>query len=198
MTAWCDDKLEKISRWYDRQLDSWGPWYEAKLTEPWMKKYFSFRGRLNRKPYILRGILLSIIGSLVEMGILALAVLISGKVLVPILMTTLVHALFQLGLLSLAVRRLHDLGNGARGFGALNVILFLVNLLAETVKAFFGGMYPLFWTAGPGRFMLYGVMILLFVAALYLAFVYICLLFRKGTEGPNPFGADPLAPPAEE
>ena len=80
----------------------------------------------------------------------------------------------------------------------INVILFLVNLLAETVKAFFGGMYPLFWTAGPGRFMLYGVMILLFVAALYLAFVYICLLFRKGTEGPNPFGADPLAPPAEE
>ena len=46
--------------------------------------------------------------------------------------------------------------------------------------------------------MLYGVMILLFVAALYLAFVYICLLFRKGTEGPNPFGADPLAPSAEE
>lgn len=185
MTAWCDDKLEKISRWYGRQLDSWGPWYEAKLTEPWMRKYFSFRGRLNRKPYILR-------------GILALAVLISGKVLVPILMTTLVHALFQLGLLSLAVRRLHDLGNGARGFGALNVILFLSSLLSETVKAFFGGMYPLFWTAGPGRFMLYGVMILLFVAALYLAFVYICLLFRKGTEGPNPFGADPLAPPAEE
>lgn len=96
MTAWCDDKLEKISRWYDRQLDSWGPWYEAKLTEPWMRKYFSFRGRLNRKPYILRGILLSVFGSLVEMGILALAVLISGKVLVPILMTTLVHALFQL------------------------------------------------------------------------------------------------------
>lgn len=156
-----------------------------------MRKYFSFRGRLNRKPYILRGILLSIIGSLVEMGILALAVLISGKVLVPILMTTLVHALFQLGLLSLAVRRLHDLGNGARGFGALNVILFLVNLLAETVKAFFGGMYPLFWTAGPGRFMLYGVMILLLWRPCTWLLSISVFFSARERKGPTPSGLIP-------
>lgn len=45
-------------------MQNWKDRYEAKLTKPWMKKYFSYRGRLNRKPYILRSLVLSLIFNL--------------------------------------------------------------------------------------------------------------------------------------
>ena len=45
-------------------MQNWKERYEAKLTKPWMKKYFSYRGRLNRKPYILRSLVLSLIFNL--------------------------------------------------------------------------------------------------------------------------------------
>ena len=42
-------------------MQNWKERYEAKLTKPWMKKYFSYRGRLNRKPYILRSLVLALV-----------------------------------------------------------------------------------------------------------------------------------------
>ena len=45
-------------------MQNWKDRYEAKLTKPWLKKYFSYRGRLNRKPYILRSLVLSLIFNL--------------------------------------------------------------------------------------------------------------------------------------
>ncbi len=157
-----------------------------------MKKYFSYRGRLNRKPYILRSLVLALIFNLflpLVIEMLARALL-SGGIVFNIFSAVLGLA-YQVASFSLIARRLHDIDNGAESFITLSLgvgigifviglICLLLSLLPiPFIRAIMGGIITFVIGAG-------------WIFGLYIFFVLIGLLFRKGTTGPNRFGEDPL------
>ena len=112
--------------------------------------FFSYRGRLNRKPFILRGLLLSVLSSVMssvmtEMTEAASTVMHLLALLPLILMVVLSVCTFML-----IIRRWHDLGKS--GWFSLLMLIPLLNFL-----------------------------------------VLIFLWVKKGTDGPNAYGDDPLA-----
>ena len=95
-------------------MQNWKERYEAKLTKPWMKKYFSYRGRLNRKPYILRSLVLALVLNIIlplGLGMLTFA-LPSGEIVFNIFSAVL-GLVYSVASFSLVARRLHDIDNGA-------------------------------------------------------------------------------------
>lgn len=112
--------------------------------------FFTYHGRLNRKPYILRGLLVYVLVMIVNivMGVLSesdsTALLLIAILLFPVILVGCVASIM------LTIRRWHDLGQSG-WFTLLGMIPF-VNI---------------------------------FVA------IYLCV--KKGTDGPNAYGADPLA-----
>ena len=110
----------------------------------------TYQGRLNRKPYILRGLLVYVLVMIVNivMGVLSesdsTALLLIAILLFPVILVGCVASIM------LTIRRWHDLGQSG-WFTLLGMIPF-VNI---------------------------------FVA------IYLCV--KKGTDGPNAYGADPLA-----
>lgn len=106
-------------------------------------RYFSTTGRLNRKPYILRSILLSIL------AIICSALLDTATSILIIIGCIGVIACVISGIM-VTVRRLHDLNMS-------------------------GWWYLLLWIP-------------------FVNFIFsLVLLFKKGTDGPNSYGPDPLA-----
>ena len=173
-------------------MQNWKDRYEAKLTKPWMKKYFSYRGRLNRKPYILRSLVLSLALNVIlplGLGMITFA-LPSGEIVFNIL-SIILGLVSQVASFSLIARRLHDIDNGAESFIKLSlgvgigifviglVCLLLPLLPIPFIRVIMGGIITFVIGAG-------------WIFGLYIFFVLICLLFRKGTTGPNRFGEDPL------
>ena len=98
---------------------------------------------------------------------------------------------YQVASFSLIARRLHDIDNGAESFIKLSLgvgigifVIGLVCLLLSLlpipfIRVIMGGIITFVIGAG-------------WIFGLYILFVLICLLFRKGTTGPNRFGEDPL------
>lgn len=108
--------------------------YQAiKKEETWKEKYFSFHGRLNRKHYILRSIVLNI-GSGMLAGILA--VLLGDAVLSFVGCAAISVAVF-FSALSLCVRRLHDLNRS--GFLFLLFFIPVINFFLAIYLIFFKG-----------------------------------------------------------
>lgn len=173
-------------------MQNWKDRYEAKLTKPWMKKYFSYRGRLNRKPYILRSLVLFLIFNLfLSLVIETLARALPSGGIVFNIFSAVLGLVYQVASFSLIARRLHDIDNGAESFIKLSLgvgigifVIGLVCLLLSLlpipfIRVIMGGIITFVIGAG-------------WIFGLYILFVLICLLFRKGTTGPNRFGEDPL------
>lgn len=173
-------------------MQNWKERYEAKLTKPWMKKYFSYRGRLNRKPYILRSLVLALVLNIIlplGLGMLTFA-LPSGEIVFNIFSAVL-GLVYSVASFSLVARRLHDIDNGAESFITLNlgvgIGIFVIGLIClllsflpiPFIRTLMGGIITFVFGVGC-------------IFSLYIFFVNICLLFRKGTIGPNRFGEDPL------
>ncbi len=112
----------------------------VKREETFKEKYFCFQGRLNRKPYILRSILLSI-GSGIVAGILAVLL---GDSLLSIMSCAAISVAAFFAALSLCVRRLHDLNRSG--------LLWLLSFIP--VINFFLAIYVIFFkgTEGDNRY----------------------------------------------
>lgn len=112
--------------------------------------FFSYHGRLNRKRYILRVLLVSVLMGLIN-GVMG-AMVESDSTALHVLSLLLLFVVLAGGVSSimLAIRRWHDLGKS--GWYTLLALIPLVNF-----------------------------------------FVTIYLWVKKGTEGPNAYGDDPLA-----
>ena len=170
-------------------------WYESKLRAPWMRKYFSFQGRLNRKPYILRGIVLYVIYQLVCLLIGVLVALALGASVaqrndlyihtVSFVVGLVPNMIYSLGSFSLIARRLHDLDKKAGWFIKINLIA-VVLLYGALLVCWLLYFFPATFMVAFGMILLVGSVLTLF--SLYVLVIMICLLFQKGTEGVNRFG----------
>ena len=111
----------------------------AKREETWQEKYLTAEGRLNRKPYILRSLLLGVVSFVISFVIVLLAGPASADGVGLVL-----QLLFAIPGVMLVIRRLHDLGHS--GWWCLLGLIPLVNL--------FLGIYLLFFKSqtGPNRF----------------------------------------------
>ncbi|EGK61653.1 hypothetical protein HMPREF9081_0437 [Centipeda periodontii DSM 2778] len=112
--------------------------------------FLTYHGRLNRKPYILRGLLVGITSSILSnvMGVMAESSSLALN-LVSLVLLVVVLALCVVSVM-LMIRRWHDLGKS--GWFSLLLLVPLVNLVV--------GLY---------------------------------LWVKKGDDGPNRYGEDPLA-----
>lgn len=122
----------------------------APRKETFKEMFLTTKGRLNRKPYILRGILLGILSSVLSNVMEVMSE--SDSLVMNLLTLVLFAAIIALCVLSvmLVIRRWHDLGKS--GWFTLLLFVPLANL-----------------------------------------FVGIYLWVKKGDEGPNQYGEDPLA-----
>lgn len=112
--------------------------------------FFSYRGRLNRKPFILRGLLLSVLSSVMSTVMTEMTEAPSTVMHLLALLPLLLMVVFSVGTFMLIIRRWHDLGKS--GWLSLLMLIPLLNFL-----------------------------------------VLIFLWVKKGTDGPNAYGDDPLA-----
>ena len=118
--------------------------------------FFSWEGRLNRKPYILRCLALGLIMTAIYILLTTAAAQIGNGI--PMMgafsATYIFYLPFIISGYLLAIRRLHDLDLSA----------FFILLSFVPVVSFFFALY---------------------------------LIFKKGTEGPNAYGPDPLSTEGE-
>lgn len=112
--------------------------------------FFTYRGRLNRKPFILRGFLLSILSSIMSTVMTEMTEASSVVMHLLALLPLILMVVFGAGAFMLIIRRWHDLGKS-------------------------------------------GWLSLLMLIPLFNFFVLIFLWAKKGTDGPNTYGDDPLA-----
>lgn len=123
--------------------------------------FFSWEGRLNRKPYILRCLALGLILTVVYILLMVIAFTTAAAQIdngIPMMgafsATYILYLPFIISGYLLAIRRLHDLDLSA----------FFILLSFVPVVSFFFALY---------------------------------LIFKKGTEGPNAYGPDPLSTEGE-
>ena len=112
--------------------------------------FFTYRGRLNRKPFILRGLLLSVLSSVMSTVMTEMTEASSTVMHLLALLPLILMVVLNVGTFMLIIRRWHDLGKS--GWLSLLMLIPLLNLL-----------------------------------------VLIFLWVKKGTDGPNAYGDDPLA-----
>ena len=112
--------------------------------------FFSYRGRLNRKPFILRGLLLSVLSSVMSTSMTEMTEASSTVMHLLALLPLILMVVLSVGTFMLIIRRWHDLGKS--GWLSLLMLIPLLNFL-----------------------------------------VLIFLWVKKGTDGPNAYGDDPLA-----
>ena len=123
--------------------------------------FFSWEGRLNRKPYILRCLALGLIMTAIYILLMVIAFTTAATPMgndLPMMgafgVTYILYLPFIISGYLLAIRRLHDLDLSA----------FFILLSFVPVVSFFFALY---------------------------------LIFKKGTEGPNSYGPDPLSTEGE-
>jgi len=112
--------------------------------------FFSYRGRLNRKPFILRGLLLSVLSSVMSTVMTEMTEASSTVMHLLALLPLILMVVLSVCTFMLIIRRWHDLGKS--GWFSLLMLIPLLNFL-----------------------------------------VLIFLWVKKGTDGPNAYGDDPLA-----
>lgn len=138
----------------------------------WNYLYASFSGRLNRKPYWIAAIVLSIAGIVLQLLVTFLLGQLAGFV---------VGVIFLYPSFALTVKRAHDRNRPTWLIGAFFVLMVLITLLTppdiEQMEA-----------SPSTPFLLAAVV--WFVMSL---FFLIDLGFLRGTVGPNRYGPDPLA-----
>jgi uncharacterized membrane protein YhaH (DUF805 family) len=132
-----------------------------------IERYLSFKGRLARLPYFARGFSLSIIAAALGMTSIPLFAQGGPWWWIGILDVAAVLALLVVGVVSLMVRRLHDLG--LSGYHAIWV-----------------------GAAGAGSEVLSHGPPIIMLAGLPLAAVGLWLLFWPGNRGANRFGEQPI------
>ena len=84
--------------------------------------YFSYEGRLNRKPYIIRYLIMLVIMGLGRMLVTANTTITFGNVIATILLIV-----CSISIIMLDIRRLHDLGR--KGLWVLLMLVPMVNII---------------------------------------------------------------------
>lgn len=144
------------------------------------RNYFTFDGRLNRKPYWLMSLIM------IGVGLLAFIVIGMLAALTPLLWVLAAppFVAFFWASLSIATRRLHDRNKSAWWLVLYQGVPILLDILRYAATA--GG-----GPAGPADLLgLISLGISMWVLA--------DLGFMKGKPGHNRFGDDPLGPPVQE
>ncbi len=140
------------------------------------RNYFSFRGRLNRKPYWLMSLVVGgvALGAFIVLGILGALLKVFWILGLPLLV-----GLFWAGM-SITTRRLHD-----RNKSAWWLVLYQGLPLVLDLLRFAMARDPA--TSGPGA-------VLGFIGFCIAMWVLVDLGFLRGKPGANRFGDDPLQP----
>lgn len=147
--------------------------------------YCSFKGRLNRKEYFLRGFKVAIAGSIFSAISAAVAGATGGLGVVNALFAAIASAwgfVSWFTSISLTARRFHDLNRTGWWQIFPNVLMFF--WVISLIVMLMGVQVPAMLLLGFGAFALIGVILILFTCY---------MLFAKGTEGSNDYGPDPLA-----
>jgi uncharacterized membrane protein YhaH (DUF805 family) len=144
------------------------------------RNYFSFRGRLNRKPYWLMSLALIGVGivAFIVVGMLAAMRTLFWVLAAPLLIA------FVWANLSLNTRRAHDRGKSAWWLLLYQGVPVLLDVLRFVAVQ--GGA-----PAGPAN-------VLGFIVFCIGMWVFVDLGVLKGTAGQNRFGDDPLEPAVQE
>ena len=146
------------------------------------RNYFSFQGRLNRKPYWLMSLALLGVAIAAFVVIALLAALLN---LFWVLAAPVVIALIW-GSMSIATRRLHDRNKSAWWLLLYQGLPTVLGILRAVMMAQGGAA-----SAGPAN-------MLGFISFCISMWVLVDLGFLKGPSGANRFGDDPLGPQVQE
>lgn len=112
----------------------------TKKDETWMEKFFNADGRLNRKPFIIRWLILSVIALCLDL----LAPMAGMDFTVRSFISAVEFIFISVPSIMLMIRRLHDLNRS--GWWWLLLIVPFINLALIIYILFFKG------TVGPNRF----------------------------------------------
>lgn len=158
-----------------------------------MQNFFSFQGRLNRKPYWLRALLLVFLFA-VAVVVLAFAGASLGLGQSAIFLLIPLYLLILIVVLSLAVRRLHDRNKS----GWWLMVFYVLPMILGGVAAYMSFPADLSSlgdpNAVPPAISLNPISIVLQLASFGLSiWGLIEMGFLKGTTGDNQYGPDPLA-----
>lgn len=148
------------------------------------ENYLSFKGRLNRKPFFIRNMIIFAISLL--MRAIAVFVLKTEYDFVAIVFAVilLVYVFFSWwASLSLTVRRLHDIGYSAKSVLPPLIFANIIGGIWVSYGTIVFVQNPSIFKGGSVFFTI--VCIVNFIFTLY-------LFFRKGTTGENKYGEDPL------
>lgn len=149
-------------------------WVVDYFKKSLIEKYATFSGRARRKEYgswIVATFLIGLVlGALEQIGVIGISAVFVLATLVP--------------QLALTVRRFHDLGYS--GWFAVGQIGLTLAAFAALLIGVFMGL------SGGGGGGGTGVMVMIGVGLLFLSFlIAMALIFLKGEEGDNAYGADP-------
>ena len=148
------------------------------------EKYFTFKGRLNRKPFLIRNLILFALSAFIR--VLAFLVLTVNVNLTLYLFLPIVflYVFFSWwASLSLTIRRLHDVGYSAK------TVLFPL-IFANIISIVWVVVGTILYSVNPS--ILEGGEVFLVIVGLCHFILFLFLLFKKGNKGTNRFGEDPL------
>ena len=144
------------------------------------EKYFSFHGRLNRKPFIRRNLMLIFCNTIIIFTIILFAAFLGiSKKDIPSAVFTIFTLPIQLSRLTLELRRLHDLNLSGWWLAGFIILPFFLILF----------LTPFILTNNNRH----GLSLVGALCVGALAF-YLSLFIIKGSIGPNDYGDDPLQP----
>lgn len=183
-------------------------WYESHLTTKGLQDFFSFTGGIGRQSYILRSLAVGFLGGIIRILVTimfaAVFIYVNSRILfwMLILLSTLLFLFMSLSWFSLWARRLHDLNEEGKYLIRVNMGLTLLDTVLNLITLYYfsGGeekdLLEILGSVDSRGFEF--IYLVLLPWMLYSAFWGILCIFKKGTEGPNQFGDDPLAPPRIE
>ena len=117
------------------------PVMEGMAKEGFKDKFFSFEGRLNRKPFFLRGLALGVVAGILILLVGGTDENASG---ITLAVTVVIYLICLIGQMALSVRRCHDLNR--TGWLALICLVPFLNCILAIYLLFFKG------TEGPNRY----------------------------------------------
>jgi uncharacterized membrane protein YhaH (DUF805 family) len=144
------------------------------------RNYFSFNGRLNRRPYWLMSL---VIVGVTFVGYIIVAMFAALLTIFWVLAAPLVIGFLWAGM-SIAVRRLHDRNKSAWWLLLYQGLPLLLGIVEGLMGVSGGG-------SGPAN-------LLEFVGFCLSMWVLVDLGILRGSAGPNKFGDDPLGPQIQE
>ena len=150
--------------------------------------YFSFHGRLNRKRYFWRSVVIAAIciGCMIGAGFvlgIGTAVEDMGFLVIPACLALIIVGIASMvSGVSLMIRRMQDLGwsrGVVYGYAAVSIIWNILNFLLDQDV-----VEGTDWGMTAGFFVLF--------SGLFFAVINVIIVCKKGTTGPNQYGPDPL------